>query len=89
MSKIFAVWGATGNQGGSVIRAVLADPQLSKEFTIRAIGRDVNKPAMQELAKKGCEVVKVGNAFLTSSEAVQLTLTIRPICRPSRLPRPQ
>ena len=59
MSKILTVWGATGNQGGSVIRAVLADPVLSKEFKIRGITRDVSKPAAQALAAKGVEVVKV------------------------------
>ncbi|EGY20860.1 uncharacterized protein VDAG_02384 [Verticillium dahliae VdLs.17] len=43
MSKILTVFGATGNQGGSVIRAVLADPVISKEFTVRGITRDASK----------------------------------------------
>lgn len=59
MSKILAVFGATGNQGGSVIDTVLADPALSKEFKIRAITRDTSKPAAKALADKGCEVVSV------------------------------
>ncbi|KAH6871630.1 hypothetical protein B0T10DRAFT_590832 [Thelonectria olida] len=57
MSKLLTVFGATGNQGGSVIRAVLNDPVLSKEFRIRAITRDVSKPAAKELVAKGVEVV--------------------------------
>lgn len=63
MSKILTVFGATGNQGGSVIKAVLADPVLSKEFRIRGITRDASKPAAQALAAKGVEVVSVGPRF--------------------------
>lgn len=59
MSKILTVFGATGNQGGSVIEAVLSDPILSKEFKIRGITRDASKPAAQALAAKGVEVVTV------------------------------
>lgn len=60
MSKLLTVFGATGAQGGSVIRAVLADDVLSKEYKIRGITRDVSKPAAQALAEKGVEVVAVG-----------------------------
>ncbi|POR33138.1 NmrA-like family domain-containing protein 1 [Tolypocladium paradoxum] len=64
MSKILTVFGATGNQGGSVIRAVLADPALSKEFKIRGITRDASKPAAKELAAKGVEVVKASRLYV-------------------------
>ncbi|RGP81004.1 hypothetical protein FLONG3_793 [Fusarium longipes] len=57
MSKILTVFGATGNQGGSVVRAILNDPALSKEFKIRGITRDVSKPAAKDLASKGVEVI--------------------------------
>lgn len=59
MSKLITVFGATGNQGGSVIRHILADPQLSTEFKVRGVTRDTTKPAAQELAGKGVEVVSV------------------------------
>ena len=59
MSKIITVFGATGNQGGSVIKHVLADPTLSKEFKIRAITRDSSKPAAKALADKGVELKNV------------------------------
>lgn len=59
MSKLITVFGATGNQGGSVIEAILADAQLSKEFKIRGISRDTTKQSAQDLAKKGIEVVSV------------------------------
>jgi len=56
MSKILTVFGATGIQGSSVIRAVQADPVLSKAFRIRAITRDPTKPSAQTLAQQGIEV---------------------------------
>lgn len=59
MGKILVVFGATGNQGGSVIKSVLEDPVLSQEFKIRAVTRDTSKPGAQALAEKGVDVVKV------------------------------
>ncbi|EGC45405.1 NmrA-like family domain-containing protein [Histoplasma capsulatum var. duboisii H88] len=57
MSKLITVFGATGNQGGSVIKAILAHPTLSKEFKIRGITRDPSKPSAQELANQGVEIM--------------------------------
>lgn len=59
MSKLITVFGATGNQGGSVIYSILADPWLSKEFKIRGITRDTTKKSAQDLAKRGVDVVSV------------------------------
>jgi uncharacterized protein YbjT (DUF2867 family) len=56
MSKILAVLGATGNQGGSVANFVVNDPVLSKEYSVRALTRDPQKPESQKLASKGMEV---------------------------------
>ncbi|KAF2822471.1 putative nucleoside-diphosphate-sugar epimerase [Ophiobolus disseminans] len=56
MSKIITVFGATGNQGGSVITNLLNDAQLSQEFKIRGITRDTSKPVAQELEKKGADL---------------------------------
>jgi uncharacterized protein YbjT (DUF2867 family) len=61
MSKLITVFGATGNQGGSVIRNILEHPELSKTYKIRAITRDVNKPAAVALKEKGAEVVAVSD----------------------------
>tara|TARA_R110002003_G_scaffold234_2_gene16900 strand:- start:11711 stop:12643 length:933 start_codon:yes stop_codon:yes gene_type:complete len=58
MAKILVVVGATGQQGGSVVDAVLRDAQLSKEYTIRGTSRDPDQASAQALAKKGVEVVK-------------------------------
>lgn len=59
MSKLITIFGATGNQGGSVVDAILADPQLSKEFKTRGITRDTSKKAAQDLVKRGVDVVPV------------------------------
>lgn len=54
-NKIIAVVGATGAQGGSLVRAILSEPESG--FTARAITRDVNSDKARELAKLGAEVV--------------------------------
>ncbi|MCC7491168.1 MAG: NmrA family NAD(P)-binding protein [Fimbriimonadaceae bacterium] len=53
--KIIAVVGATGAQGGGLVRAIQADP--SGQFQARALTRDVNSPAAQALAALGAELV--------------------------------
>lgn len=58
MSKVLVVFGATGQQGGSVVDCVLSDSTLSKEFRIRAITRHPDSPAGEALREKGVEVVK-------------------------------
>ncbi|KAF8926657.1 hypothetical protein BGZ58_011011 [Dissophora ornata] len=58
MTNILVVFGATGQQGGSVANYVLNDPELSKQFHVRAVTRDPSKPVAQALQKGGVEVVK-------------------------------
>ena len=53
--KIIAVVGATGAQGGGLVRAILSD--ASGGFTARAITRNVNSDKARELTKQGAEVV--------------------------------
>ncbi|CAG8019533.1 unnamed protein product [Penicillium olsonii] len=67
MSKLITVFGATGQQGGSVIRSILQDDILSKEFKIRGITRDTSKPAAQALLKQGVELV---SADMNSKESL-------------------
>ncbi|KAJ4352031.1 uncharacterized protein N0V89_007377 [Didymosphaeria variabile] len=58
MSKqLLVVFGATGNQGGSVARAVLNDSDLSKRYAVRAITRDTSSFKAQDLKCKGADVV--------------------------------
>lgn len=54
--KIIAVVGATGSQGGGMVRAILADPD--QEFAARALTRDTHSVKAQELAASGAEVVE-------------------------------
>ena len=58
MTKLLTVFGATGQQGGSVVEYVLKDPELSKQYKVRGITRDLTKPAAQALQEKGVEIVK-------------------------------
>ena len=47
--KIIAVVGATGAQGGGLVRAILAD--RDGDFSVRAITRDLNSDKARELAR--------------------------------------
>jgi uncharacterized protein YbjT (DUF2867 family) len=60
--KIIAVAGATGAQGGGVVRAILNDPH--GEFAVRALTRDVSSEKARALQAAGAEVVlaDVGDA---------------------------
>ena len=55
MAKIIAVVGATGAQGGRLVRALLEDK--SGEFAVRAITRKVDSDKAKALAQAGAEVV--------------------------------
>ncbi|HWB39891.1 MAG TPA: NmrA/HSCARG family protein [Gemmatimonadales bacterium] len=54
-NKIIAVLGATGAQGGGLVRAILAD--RSGRFRARAITRNVTSEKARALASAGAEVV--------------------------------
>ncbi len=53
--KIIAVVGATGAQGGALVRAILADK--GSAFTARALTRNVNSEKAKALAAAGAQVV--------------------------------
>ena len=53
--KTIAVVGATGAQGGGLVRAILADPD--QRFAVRAITRDPSSEKARELAAAGAQVV--------------------------------
>lgn len=55
-SKIIAVIGSTGAQGGGLVRAILADP--ASGFRARAITRKASGEKAAELRKLGAEVVE-------------------------------
>ncbi len=65
--KIIAVLGATGAQGGGLVRAILSDSR--GDFTARALTRDVNSDKAKQLAKLGAQVVKTDVDDLESLKA--------------------
>ena len=54
--KLIAVVGATGAQGGGVVRAILNDPESN--FAVRAITRNVSSENAKSLADLGVEVIQ-------------------------------
>lgn len=71
MSKVLAVFGATGQQGSFVVNYVLSDLELSQKYKIRAIARDVDSEKAKRLKEK-VEVV-YGNALDRASLEIALT----------------
>jgi uncharacterized protein YbjT (DUF2867 family) len=53
--RTIAVVGATGAQGGGLVRALLADPKA--EFSVRALTRDATSGKAEDLKRLGAEVV--------------------------------
>ena len=68
MPKIITVFGATANQGGSVVNQILAHRGLSKLYKIRAITRDPAGKKGQALKERGCEVA---SADLNDKESLK------------------
>ena len=54
--KIIAIVGATGVQGGDLLRANMADPD--GPFTARALTRSAGSDRARELASQGAEVIE-------------------------------
>lgn len=54
-NQVIAVVGATGMQGGGLVRAILAD--RASGMTVRALTRNVNSDKAKELARLGAQVV--------------------------------
>lgn len=52
---LITVFGATGAQGGSVVRHLIAS---TKAYRIRCVTRDLERAAAKDLKGKGCEVVQ-------------------------------
>ena len=59
--KIVVVFGATGAQGGSVVKAILGDSKLRESWAVRGVTRDVTKPSAKALEKLGAETISVSH----------------------------
>lgn len=71
MSKILVVFGATGQQGKAIINYVLNDVELSKQYKIRAITRDVTS----EKAKLLQDKVEVVHGDIGDQSSIEAALT--------------
>ncbi|KAJ7145771.1 NAD(P)-binding protein [Mycena epipterygia] len=67
-APLVAVVGATGIQGGSVVKAL---EESDKPYRIRAFTRDATKPAAQELVKRGVEVITISLVVENTKEVHQ------------------
>ncbi|KAI9692503.1 MAG: hypothetical protein M1822_006734 [Bathelium mastoideum] len=67
--KLLTIFGSTGNQGGSVIDVILADPQLKQNYRLRGISRNASSISAQSLAQKGVEMVSANVNDLESLRA--------------------
>lgn len=54
-AKVIAVYGATGNQGGSVVRSLLKN---YNEFSVRAITRNPASEKSRNFQSLGAEIVQ-------------------------------
>jgi nucleoside-diphosphate-sugar epimerase len=57
MSRNILIFGATGQQGGATVKALLDSPRAS-EFTILAVTRNATSPAATKLGKQGVKIVQ-------------------------------
>ncbi|KAK2041767.1 NmrA-like family protein [Colletotrichum somersetense] len=55
--KILVVLGATGNQGGSVVRTFVNDPSLAADWHVRGLTRNTSSAPATELSRLGAEMV--------------------------------
>jgi uncharacterized protein YbjT (DUF2867 family) len=54
MTELITVFDATGAQGGGLARAILADP--ARRFRVRAVTREPDSPAAQQLRQAGAQI---------------------------------
>lgn len=69
--RLITVFGATGTQGGSVIKTVLSHPSLSEKFALRGITRNASSEKAKALSAQGVEVAV---ADLNNPEQLQKVL---------------
>ncbi|KAK1978602.1 NmrA-like family protein [Colletotrichum cereale] len=56
-NKTLVVLGATGNQGGSVVRTFVNNPSLAAEWCVRGLTRNTSSILAAELSRLGAEMV--------------------------------
>jgi uncharacterized protein YbjT (DUF2867 family) len=77
MSKALLITGATGQQGGATIDALISSPSQSSDFTILAVTRNPSSASATALAKKSPSIKLVAGDFndvpaiFSAAEAIQ------------------
>lgn len=56
--KLLTIFGATGNQGGSILATYLSRPDLQSKYSLRGITRDPASSKSRALASQGVEMVR-------------------------------
>ena len=51
--KVVTVFGATGQQGGAVVRSLVTRGRTGRSYRVRAVTRNLNSPAAQEHSHLG------------------------------------
>ncbi len=77
MPATIAIFGATGQQGGSVARFILTHPVLSTRFYIRALTRDPTHPSaltLQSLSGPSSSSLSLAHADLDNRSTLPPTL---------------
>ncbi|KAK3115099.1 hypothetical protein LTR53_005915 [Teratosphaeriaceae sp. CCFEE 6253] len=69
--RLLTIFGATGNQGGSVLDVYFAHPDLQEKYALRGITRDPSSPKSQTLVSHGVEMVK---AELNDAESLDTAI---------------
>jgi len=70
--KVLVVFGATGGQGGSVVKSVLGDAKMRETWTVRGVTRDTSKPSATALESMGAETVAANlNDLSTLKNAIE------------------
>ncbi|CAN8101108.1 unnamed protein product [Discula destructiva] len=64
--KLITVFGATGNQGGSVVQIFLNDPKLKAEWSVRGVSRNAASESAKKFTAQGVEMVSADNDDKTS-----------------------
>jgi len=67
--KVVVVFGATGLQGGSVVKSILGDAKMRESWTVRGVTRDVTKPSAKALEKLGATTVAADLNDISSLKA--------------------
>lgn len=78
------IFGATGQQGRSILNTLHTHLTLSKQYSLRAITRDASSPASQEIASQGIEIIEADidkpstlpTALKNTHTVILITLTI-------------